>query len=151
MDDDGTIETCRAPQLLRKEKVAVPFDPASSGELMLQRDEDTAQITSETRRRKKRRWLVPVRSSRWRRRPRAGGGRAVRRGGGVEGSASRHCSGFEGSAGSRGARRRCGRLPRPWRRAAVLEVVGVSDILEKTAGEPGRKHGFFSFLPAPAT
>ena len=59
MDDDGTIETYRAPQLLRKEKVAVPFDPASSGELMLQRDEDTAQITSETRRRKKR-WVVPV-------------------------------------------------------------------------------------------
>ena len=59
MDDDGTIETYRAPQLLRKEKVAVPFDPASSGELMLQRDEDTAQITSETRRRK-RRWVVPV-------------------------------------------------------------------------------------------
>ena len=59
MDDDGTIETYRAPQLLRKEKVAVPFDPASSGELMLQRDEDTAQITSETRRRKKR-WVVAV-------------------------------------------------------------------------------------------
>ena len=59
MDDDGTVETYRAPQLLRKEKVAVPFDPASSGELMLQRDEDTAQITSETRRRK-RRWVVPV-------------------------------------------------------------------------------------------
>ena len=59
MDDDGTIETYRAPQLLRKEKVAVPFDPASAGELMLQRDEDTAQITSETRRRK-RRWVVPV-------------------------------------------------------------------------------------------
>ena len=59
MDDDGSIETYRAPQLLRKEKVAVPFDPASSGELMLQRDEDTAQITSETRRRKKR-WVVPV-------------------------------------------------------------------------------------------
>ena len=59
MDDDGTIETYRAPQLLRKERVAVPFDPASAGELMLQRDEDTAQITSETRR-KKRRWLIPV-------------------------------------------------------------------------------------------
>ena len=55
MDDDGSIETYRAPQLLRKEKVPVPFDPASAGELMLQRDEDTAQITSETRRRKKRR------------------------------------------------------------------------------------------------
>ena len=59
MDDDGSIETYRAPQLLRKEKVPVPFDPASSGELMLQRDEDTAQMTSETRRRK-RRWLVPL-------------------------------------------------------------------------------------------
>ncbi|CAH0380062.1 unnamed protein product [Pelagomonas calceolata] len=59
MDDDGSVETYRAPQLLRKEKVAVPFDPASSGELMLQRDEDTAQITSETRRRK-RRWVVPL-------------------------------------------------------------------------------------------
>ena len=59
MDDDGTIETYRAPQLLRKERVAVPFDPASSGELMLQRDEDTAQITSETRRRKKR-WVVAL-------------------------------------------------------------------------------------------
>ena len=57
MDDDGTIETYRAPQLLRKEKVPVPFDPASAGELMLQRDE--VQITSETRRRK-RRWVVPV-------------------------------------------------------------------------------------------
>ena len=58
MDDDGSIETYRAPQLLRKEKVPVPFDPASSGELMLQRDDDE-QITSETRRRK-RRWVVPV-------------------------------------------------------------------------------------------
>jgi hypothetical protein len=59
MDDDGTIETYRAPQLLRKERVAVPFDPASSGELMLQRDDEGSQITSETRR-KKRRWLVPL-------------------------------------------------------------------------------------------
>ena len=59
MDDDGSVETYRAPQLLRKEKVPVPFDPASAGELMLQRDEDTAQITGETRRRK-RRWVVPV-------------------------------------------------------------------------------------------
>ena len=59
MDDDGTIETYRAPQLLRKERVAVPFDPASSGELMLQRDEDTAQIASDKKRRK-RRWVVPV-------------------------------------------------------------------------------------------
>ena len=58
MDDDGSIETYRAPQLLRKEKVPVPFDPASAGELMLQRDDDE-QITSETRRRK-RRWVVPV-------------------------------------------------------------------------------------------
>ena len=58
MDDDGAIETHRAPQLLRKEKVPVPFDPASAGELMLQRDDDE-QITSETRRRK-RRWVVPV-------------------------------------------------------------------------------------------
>ena len=60
MDDDGSIETYRAPQLLRKEKVAVPFDPASSGELMLQRDEDTAQITSDETRRRKKRWVVPV-------------------------------------------------------------------------------------------
>ena len=59
MDDDGTIETYRAPQLLRKERVAVPFDPESSGELMLQRDDEGSQITSETRRRK-RRWVVPV-------------------------------------------------------------------------------------------
>ena len=58
MDDDGSVETYRAPQLLRKEKVPVPFDPASAGELMLQRDDDEL-ITSETRRRK-RRWVVPV-------------------------------------------------------------------------------------------
>ncbi len=35
----------------------MPFDPASAGELMLQRDEDS-QITSEPK--KRRRWLVPL-------------------------------------------------------------------------------------------
>ena len=64
MDDDGTVETYRAPQLLRKEKVPVPFDPASSGELMLQRDEE---ITSETRRRK-RRAMVGRNANVWRKR-----------------------------------------------------------------------------------
>ena len=38
MDDDGSVETYRAPQLLKRETMPVPFDPASSGELMLKRE-----------------------------------------------------------------------------------------------------------------
>ena len=47
--------------------------------------------------------------------PRAGGGRAIFRGRGVEGSASRRGRGFEGSARSRGRRVE----------AAVLEIVDL--------------------------